>query len=206
MNINKASELFRKSEIREWEDFYCFEEKKKFVVFVPVKFTDKVAGAMAKAGAGLIGNYDNCSFRTEGTGTFRPLKNAAPFSGKKNVLTFEKEIKLEMECDAGCVNKVTDALLKMHPYDEVAYEIHDFKKRKKKKSGKLITLKRSIKHKEMLRRINPDLKETGSTAKNYKRIILTSQDDDETIIDSGKFINADCIITSNKKIIKLIIL
>ena len=70
--------------------------------------------------------------------TFKPNEIAKPVSGEKNFLSMVEEIKLEMECDPDNVNMVIDALLMNHPYEEIAYEIYDFKRRDKKAIGLIV--------------------------------------------------------------------
>lgn len=97
---------------------------KKLVFFCPVIHADKVRKAIFEAGAGQIGNYDNCSFNTEGDGSFKALENANPFVGEPGKLHFEKEIRIETIFPFYIENKVVEALLQAHPYEEVAYDIY----------------------------------------------------------------------------------
>ncbi len=99
-------------------------EMKKLSVFVPSEHVEPVAEAMARAGAGVIGDYEMCSFRIEGTGTFRPRAGARPFLG--TVGKFEKvnEVRLEMLVPSWRVPEVISAMTKTHPYDEVAYDLY----------------------------------------------------------------------------------
>ena len=97
---------------------------RKIVTFVPPADADRIAEAMAKAGAGTIGNYDLCSFRVEGTGTFRGNAASSPRLGAKGVLERLPEVRLEMVVPSWNVDRVVGALLKAHPYEEVAYEIY----------------------------------------------------------------------------------
>lgn len=95
----------------------------KIVVFVPQSHIEKMHQAMSKAGAGNIGNYDSCSFQSQGTGTFRALENANPFVGEKMKLHKEPEIKIEMICPQWQLQTVVQSMLSVHPYEEVAYDI-----------------------------------------------------------------------------------
>ncbi|MGL6022318.1 MAG: Nif3-like dinuclear metal center hexameric protein [Chitinophagaceae bacterium] len=95
----------------------------KIVVFVPQNYIDKVYQAMSEAGAGNIGNYNSCSFQSQGTGTFRALANANPLVGEKMQLHREPEIKIEMLCCQWQLQTVLQAMLSVHPYEEVAYDI-----------------------------------------------------------------------------------
>ncbi len=95
----------------------------KLVVYVPTEARDAVLEAMWDAGAGHIGNYDRCSFRVEGTGTFRPLDGADPYSGTKGELANEDEYRVEVIVPRRSVGAVVRALLDAHPYEEVAYDV-----------------------------------------------------------------------------------
>jgi dinuclear metal center YbgI/SA1388 family protein len=97
---------------------------KKIVTYVPAADVERVADAMAEAGAGTIGNYDRCSFRIDGTGTFRGNEATSPRVGKRGVLERVPEVRLEMAVHAWNVDHVIAALFKAHPYEEVAYEIY----------------------------------------------------------------------------------
>ena len=68
----------------------------KWTVFVPVAHLEVVRSAMAQSGAGHIGNYDECSFAVEGTGTFRAQEGAQPFVGEIGITHREPEARLEM--------------------------------------------------------------------------------------------------------------
>lgn len=95
----------------------------KLYTFVPAQYLPKVQEALFNAGAGEIGNYSNCSYYTNGTGTFKANDNTNPFVGKKGEIHFEQEEKLEVIFPAWLQNKVLTALINSHPYEEVAYDI-----------------------------------------------------------------------------------
>lgn len=137
---------------------YFFEERKKIIVFIPELHLEKVFKKMCNAGAGIIGNYTNCSFRTAGTGTYMPGNSAKPFAGKRGKLEYANEIKLELECDKSSLNIVVDAMLNSHPYEEVAYEIYDFSRRTNMTNGVYVNFKKSISNKDLISKINPALK------------------------------------------------
>ncbi len=207
MNINSVNKVIYKKEISIIENFYRFFEMKKLVVFVPDNFTEKLAFELSRAGAGEIGNYSMCSFRTNGTGTFLPVKKANPFSGIKNKLTFENEVKLEMECRDSLLNKVIDVLMKFHPYEEVAYEIYSFVKRSEKAEGFYISLKKEISYCELFRRINPRIENHSvSDTDKFSKIIITGTEDSEDIIRSAKLTGSSCLLIlskNNNKLYKL---
>lgn len=99
----------------------------KLAVFCPVEHAEKVRNAICEAGAGNIGNYSECSFSSEGTGTFRGNENTNPFVGEKGKIHLEKEVKLEVVLPDFSLSKVVLALIKNHPYEEVAYDIFPIK-------------------------------------------------------------------------------
>lgn len=98
---------------------------KKLVTFVPPSHHESVLQALFSAGAGHIGNYSNCSFTLEGTGTFKGNDLSQPFLGKPGQLSREKEMRIESVFEAQNQNRVIRSLLQAHPYEEVAYDIYN---------------------------------------------------------------------------------
>lgn len=169
-----TKKLFKKEEIGSLEIInFSFETRSKIIVFVPAENLIGVMKAMAKAGAGEIGKYKYCSFNTQGVGSFLPLANSKPVTGKKGMINFVDEIKLEMECAIDKTDNVLDVMLQTHPYEEAAYEVYEFRKRTKDPSILLLTLKKSIKLKELFSRINKniDLSELP-VSKSIKKILV----------------------------------
>ena len=102
---------------------------KKLVCYCPTNKSEEFRKALFDAGAGHIGNYDQCSFNTEGEGSFRALENSHPYVGKKGQIHFEKEQKIEVVFDAHLEYKIIKTLHENHPYEEVAYEIYQTENR-----------------------------------------------------------------------------
>lgn len=96
---------------------------KKLTTYVPNKNADTVRRALFEAGAGAIGNYDNCSFNLKGLGTFLGNADANPTIGTKGVLQQESETYISVVFEKHLERKVIKALFDSHPYEEVAYEI-----------------------------------------------------------------------------------
>jgi dinuclear metal center YbgI/SA1388 family protein len=96
---------------------------RKLVTFVPLTHLDEVRAAVFAAGAGVVGNYDWCSFNVEGYGTFRGGEGTDPFVGKRGEFHKEKEARIEVILPSWLQDRVRAALLDAHPYDEVAYDI-----------------------------------------------------------------------------------
>lgn len=97
---------------------------RKLSFFVPVENTSRVLDAIFQTGAGSIGEYSECSFRVEGTGTFKPSVNANPHIGTQNQLEQVAEDRVELMFPANLETKVIQALRNAHPYEEVAYYLH----------------------------------------------------------------------------------
>ncbi|MBC3784139.1 Nif3-like dinuclear metal center hexameric protein [Spirosoma utsteinense] len=93
----------------------------KLVTFVPVADTQRVLDALHAAGAGQIGNYANCSFKTEGTGAYQPGSMANPVLGERGVYHQEPEDRIEVILPTHQQHQVLTALRHAHPYEEVAY-------------------------------------------------------------------------------------
>ena len=100
----------------------------KLVIFVPLSHLEAVRQAVCQAGAGKSGKYDNCSFYSVGTGTFRPLAGAKPFIGKQGKIAKVKEARLEVVVPAKLLKQTVAALKKNHPYEEPAFDIIPLKK------------------------------------------------------------------------------
>lgn len=93
----------------------------KLVTFIPIANTEAVLSEIHKAGAGQIGNYSNCSFRIEGTGTFMPNEGADPHIGKPLRQEYVKENRVEVIFPTYLQARIMGALRKAHPYEEVAH-------------------------------------------------------------------------------------
>ncbi len=98
---------------------------RKLVVYVPLSHQDAVREAMFQSGAGVIGNYDSCSFNSQGQGTFRAKEGSNPYVGSQGKLHMEPEIRIETILPFWQESKVIDAVLKAHPYEEVAWDSYD---------------------------------------------------------------------------------
>lgn len=97
---------------------------KKLVTFIPVDHLDAVREAIFAAGAGHIGNYDSCGFTSDGFGSFKANEFSNPFAGEKGKIHSEKETRFETIFPFYLQNRIIEALLKSHPYEEVAYDIY----------------------------------------------------------------------------------
>ncbi|MBA2249522.1 MAG: Nif3-like dinuclear metal center hexameric protein [Chitinophagaceae bacterium] len=95
----------------------------KLITFAPPDKADDVRSALFAAGGGALGKYSECSFSSMGTGTFKPGEGADPYVGKIGKRHEEKEIKIEVIFPAYLQDKMVQAMITAHPYEEIAYDI-----------------------------------------------------------------------------------
>ena len=99
-------------------------ELRKLVVFVPEENADALADALSEAGAGVIGEYTRCTFRTPGTGTFLPGEGTDPYLGERGRLERVEEIRLETVVPAHTAHRAAAAVRAAHPYEEPAFDVY----------------------------------------------------------------------------------
>ncbi|GAB2768247.1 Nif3-like dinuclear metal center hexameric protein [Nocardioides salsibiostraticola] len=99
------------------------QARDKLTVFVPADAAAVVRAALAEAGAGQWGNYDQASFTSQGQGRFRPLEGANPMIGTVGTPEVVDEVRIEVILDRSRRSKVLAAMLAQHPYEEPAYDL-----------------------------------------------------------------------------------
>lgn len=97
----------------------------KVVVFAPEESVDEIISAMTEAGAGRVGNYERCFFRTNGTGTFSPGPGASPVVGEVGRINAMQEARVEVVAPRSARDAVIAALVGAHPYEEPAFDVYD---------------------------------------------------------------------------------
>lgn len=118
-----AGKMFGLTNTNPLEESYG-ENIYKISVFVPVSHALKVRDAMTREGAGYIGGYSHCTFMGEGKGSFKALDGSEPYVGMINELTTVDETKIESVVREENLDRVIKAMLKVHPYEEVAYDVY----------------------------------------------------------------------------------
>ncbi len=127
---------------------------KKLTTFIPLKNAEEVRKSLFDAGAGSIGNYDNCSFNIEGKGSFKGNEDSNPVIGQKGEIHFEDEIQIGITYPAHLESKILQNLFKSHPYEEVAYEIHSLENKNQHLGmGMIGELDNEVNEKEFLARV-----------------------------------------------------
>jgi len=150
----------------------------KLVTFVPHDKASGVREAIFNAGAGAIGKYDMCSYNIPGEGSFRGGDDSNPYVGKKGVIHFEKEIRIETIFPKHLEKKIVKALLSAHPYEEAAYDLYPLDNAYGNVgSGLLGELNEPEEEKQFLERLKelffvPMIKHTALLAKPIQKIAL----------------------------------
>jgi dinuclear metal center YbgI/SA1388 family protein len=150
----------------------------KVAVFVPMSHLEKVARAMYDAGGGKFTNYEECSFRTEGIGTFKGTESSKPFVGTRGVLENTPEMKLEMLVETWKLERVIDAMTEAHPYEELAYDVYRLENKSRMFGlGAIGELPRQIPLKDLLSLAkkklgSPALRFSGEMSRKVKRVAV----------------------------------
>ena len=97
---------------------------KKLVTFCPTENAEEVRNALFEAGAGAVGNYNECSFNLEGKGSFKPGEGTNPHIGIKGERHYENETRIEVIFPSHLQHHLLRSLQLAHPYEEVAYYIN----------------------------------------------------------------------------------
>lgn len=176
----------------------------KIVVFVPEGYEDSVFSAMAEAGAGHIGNYSHCTFRTGGIGTFKPGENTKPFLGQRGELAQAKEYRLETIVPSELTDSVITAMLKAHPYEEAAYDIYALRNyRRDIGPGRIGVLPKAIPLNKFAEKVKKRLglkqvKCSGNLDRTVKRVALCGGSG-SSLIDTAAALKADVFLTGDVK-------
>jgi len=176
----------------------------KLVVFVPIESAAKVSNAVFAAGAGAIGNYRNCGFGAEGTGTFLPIKSAKPTIGKRGKSEKVPEIRFETIVPAAKLEDCIAAMKKAHPYETPAFDVFKlYNTQSKFGLGRIGKLAQPLRIKQIINRIKKLTGvQTAGIVGDEKRLVKTAA---VCAGSCGKIINAviaakaDCYITGELK-------
>ena len=94
------------------------------IFYVPESHAEEVKSALFIKGAGRYDNYDCCSWQVKGEGQYRPLEGSNPFKGETDKIEKAPEFKVEMIVKDELIKDVLEELIRVHPYEEVAYFVH----------------------------------------------------------------------------------
>lgn len=178
------------------------ESLKKLVVFVPESHHQQVLNALSDSGAGWIGKYSHCSFNMDGTGTFMPREGTDPFIGQQGVLEKVNEVRIETVVPERLQNKVIKAMLKAHPYEEVAYDIYPLELDGKEYGiGKIGKLDKSVTLKEFAEYVKVQLnvdgvRVIGDMNHTISKVAIAGGDGN-TFVSKAAFKGADVLVTGD---------
>jgi dinuclear metal center YbgI/SA1388 family protein len=175
----------------------------KLVTYGPAANAEAIKQALFNAGAGHIGNYSECSFATQGEGTFMGNHLANPYLGERGKRHTENEVKIEVILRDYQKNGVLAELKKVHPYEEVAYEIYPTLNADQHiGSGMVGELKEAISEQEFLAMLKNTMnlqviKHTGSS-KLIKRVALCGGSG-QFLLSAAKSSGADAYVSADFK-------
>ncbi len=178
------------------------EKLYKLAVFVPAGHEQKLMEVMGKAGAGFIGNYSHCTFRSSGTGTFKPLEGCNPYIGRIGELENVDEIRLETIVSEKNLNKVVREMLKAHPYEEAAYDVYELENKGKSMGlGRLVELEKETNLEDLALRIKKALnvdsiKVAGEKNRIIKKAALINGAGNK-FVNSAYFAGAQVLVTGD---------
>lgn len=150
----------------------------KLITYAPILHAPSIREAIFKAGAGSIGNYDACSFNTEGIGTFRANDMSQPFVGEQGKMHSEPELRIEVILPAFLQTKAIEALISAHPYEEPAFDIIALKNTDNRLGAGLIgELPIEMDEMELLKTLKAKfncntIRHTNFTGKKIKKVAL----------------------------------
>ena len=176
----------------------------KLITFSPKKNTSEVLQALHQAGAGAIGNYEECAFIGSGTGTFKPNEQANPHIGQKNELEEVEEDRIEVIFEKTHKYKILEALVDSHPYEEIAYYFQELANTSQQiGAGMLGYLEEGINQQEFLQYIKervgtPCLRHTSLLEKPIKKVAICGGAGSFLIKNAIK-LDCDAFVTSDLK-------
>jgi dinuclear metal center YbgI/SA1388 family protein len=175
----------------------------KLTTFVPREDTGKVVAALSAAGAGVIGEYTECSFRVPGTGTFRPSAAANPSVGERERRTEVAEDRLEVEVPRPRLAEAVAALWDAHPYEEVAYDVYQLvdDRAPVKGLGRVGDLTEPVPLRTIADTLAgglpaPHLRVAGDLRRTIRRVAVTGGAGD-SLIDVARSAGADVYVTGD---------
>jgi len=175
----------------------------KLVVYVPEADAGKVRTAIGDAGSGMIGNYSHCSFESEGVGRFTPMSGAKPAIGEPGVGEAVKETRLEALVTEDRLNAAVSAMLRAHPYEEVAYDVYPLRRRERHvglgRIGLLLQPMTLERFRDLVaRNLGAPCRLAGDSGRLINRVAVCSGSG-SSLIDEAAKQGADVLVTGDVK-------
>jgi dinuclear metal center YbgI/SA1388 family protein len=150
----------------------------KIAIYVPETHVSAITDALSNEGAGHIGNYSDCTFQTNGTGTFKPLSGANPFIGELDKIESVQEVKVETIVKNSNLSNTLTAIINAHPYEEVAYDVYPLNNKGESYGlGRIGTVKEAISLKEFIEQVKKvfeidKVRVSGNLDSKVKRVAI----------------------------------
>ncbi|HWL22968.1 MAG TPA: Nif3-like dinuclear metal center hexameric protein [Ureibacillus sp.] len=180
------------------------ENLMKLAVFVPDGHAESVRFALAKVGAGHIGDYDSCSFSSHGEGRFRPLEGANPYIGEVGEMEVTEEVKIEVVFPTSMKNKILKAMLNAHPYEEPAYDFYTMAVETNVQGlGRVGTLKQPMSLEQFANHVKthlhvPAVRVVGDLQTEISKVAVIGGDGNSYIYSANR-VGADVFVTGDIK-------
>ena len=177
---------------------------KQLTTYVPKQNYSQLLDKLYQSGAGVLGQYDECSFITHGKGSFRGNENSQPHLGQKMIREKVNEIQLNLIFKKHLEQKVIQALFENHPYEEVAYELYSIDNSNQEIGmGSVGELKKEINEKEFLSMIEEKLetkflRHSAISDRKIKKVAVLGGSG-SFAISNAKQIKADAFVTADLK-------
>jgi dinuclear metal center YbgI/SA1388 family protein len=177
---------------------------KQLTTYVPKENSNVLLEALYQAGAGALGDYDECSFVTEGTGSFRGNENSQPHLGKQMIREELEEVQLNLVFQKHLEQKILQTLFKNHPYEEVAFQVYPLDNTNQEIGmGSVGILDKEMTEEDFLKWVGQKL-ETGflrhSALSNRKiKKVAVLGGSGSFAIPTAKQIKADALVTADLK-------
>lgn len=176
----------------------------KLIFFVPKTNAEEVKSALYSNGIGTIGNYAECSFNTEGVGTFKPINNANPTLGEIGKQHSEPELKVELLVKKHQIEKAILIMKETHPYEEVAYDVFPlYNKDQTIGMGQIGVLPKAMEEHEFLKYLKEKIpteviRHSPLIHKKIRKIAIVGGSG-AFAIKAAKQANADVLVTADLK-------
>jgi dinuclear metal center YbgI/SA1388 family protein len=176
----------------------------KLIVYVPEDHVENLSNFLFEAGAGNIGDYSECHFKSIGIGTFKPGFAANPFDGEIGKRSEVREVKTEYLVENSKMRNVLAALFANHPYEEIAYDIVPIENENKYEGAGMIgELDEEISQIDFINKVKElfqcDSIRTTKTQHNSIRKVALCGGSGSFLIQKAKIQKADVYITSDVK-------
>ena len=177
---------------------------KQLTTYAPKENATALLEQLYKVGAGALGNYDQCSFVTPGTGSFRGNENAQPYLGKPMIREEVEEVQLNLIFQKHLEGKIMQTLFEYHPYETAAFELHTLENQNSEIGmGSVGILKKEMTEEDFLKWVGQKLKtnflrHSGFLNRKIKKVAVLGGSG-SFAIPKAKQIKADALLTADLK-------